>query len=299
MRNTKYYGYSLALSLLLSEYSLADTTITISGGSYNYDLTSTKKVTGDNIKLYDNYYSALIEFSLGSLSLDKTIGEYEKKNFNRINYKTAPLMFKIDNPYAVIFLPTIDIKKYNEPNRKFEEKTLSTWLGFLSFSIKDDNANNISIKSKRYGLTTSLFSEEMRVLQNYAYNNPNSVKNNEYKKQNNRESCKTHFWYTGGTAYCKKDNFLFYGYYGLAYDYYKIDVEHQNLGNGTGTGITYGINAIVEVRYEIAKNNNIVFGIDTSNYKGTETITFNDNKIEDDITRKNTNISLKFISHFR
>ena len=86
------------------------------------------------------------------------------------------MILTLDNPITGILLPSIDVKTYDEPNRKFEEKTVSIWLGFLSFSTREDNTNGINIKSTRYGLTTSVFAENMHALFNYAYNNPENVK---------------------------------------------------------------------------------------------------------------------------
>ena len=294
-------------TLVIAQNLLADTEITVSAGSFNYDLTTSEELTGDGVKLYDTYFSAQLESSSGIFSLDKTTGGYEDKNFDGFNYKSSPLMFKIGNPLSILYLPTIDVKRYSEPSREFSENTISTWLGILSYSTRDDQVNSINVKSTRYGLTTSKFVEEFRSLYEYSAKNLDIVETYIETSQSDSSSfsldengCHTYFAYVAGSHYCERDNYYYFLYYGLSGDYYKIDVDHQELGSGSGNGFTYGIYALGIARYEIFNNNFIGIGADISNFQGRESVDFSSSQetIRDDISRRNINVTLEYTSRF-
>jgi hypothetical protein len=288
---------TIYIILLFGLFSVAEShaeiLMTMSGGVYNYELTTTERLTSEDVKLFNNYYSVLIEAKYGVLSYDKTLVKKNNSNFQRVNYKSSPLIFYMDNPYAIIVLPSFDSKEYYKENRKFTEKTMSIWMGLFSCSEKIDNSKGVKVTSRRYGLTTSQFSEELRYVYDYAYNNQGVI-SSKYGKTNYQNN----FWYTGGSAYYSKGKLLFYSYCSLAYDYYGIDVDNEVLGYGIGIGFTYGLNVMLYLRYELYKNHSVSLGFDTSYYEGKESISFYNDKIDDDITRLSSSISLKYIGKF-
>ena len=309
MKKITHLKLLLVPALAIAQNLLATTEISISSGSYNYDVTTSAKATGDEIDLSDSYLSAQLESSVGIFALDKTTGASEDKNFDRFNYKSSPLMYRLGDPLSLIYLPTIDLKSYSEPNRDFSENTISTWLGIFSYSTKEDQVNSADVKSTRYGLTTSKLAEELKSFIEYGYKNPDMAEAYAEKVRENspqysrpkpdENGCQTSFYYIGGTRFCERDSMVYYLYYGLSYDYYAIDVDHQELGNGSGNGFTYGINAVGMVRHEIFSNNFIGLGADISNFTGSESIDFSGQEsVTDDISRQNFNVTLEYTARF-
>ena len=299
----------LVPALVITQSLLAETEISISSGSYNYDVTTSEQATGDEIELSDSYLSARVESGVGIFALDKTIGASEDKNFDRFNYKSSPLMYRMGDPLSLIYLPTIDLKSYSEPNRDFSENTISTWLGIFSYSAKEDQVNSVDVKSTRYGLTTSKLAEELKSFVEYGYKNPDMAEayaekvrenNPQYSRPKLDENgCHTTFYYVGGSRFCERDSMVYYLYYGLSYDYYAIDVDHQELGSGSGNGFTYGIIAVGMARYEIFNNNFIGIGGDISYFTGSESIDFSEQQsVTDDISRQNFNVTLEYTARF-
>ncbi len=289
------------VSVLLSSSVFAGTTFMASGSAKQYEITTTQKATGGDISLFDYQYLVRMESKyFGSLKYSKTFAEYDNKNFNEVDYKSSVLMYYTD-PMAIMILPSYNLKKFDEPNRKYKEQTVSIWLGLFSYSQREDENSSSIIKSKRYGLTTSKFAEEYRHLISYGFRNADDISEGllaDRVVQLENNLCSSAFWYSGGYQYCSFDDFNMYAYYGLSYDYYAIDVEHDIYGEGRGTGFMYGANALLELSYNPFENNSIVFGIDYSYFVGTETIDFETVEFQDDVSRKNFATSFKYVGRF-
>ena len=281
----KKFLQSVLIPTIIVSSSFA-TSLTLKGGAYEFLDTHSTELTSKDIDLRSNYYNLTIESNFGVYDFKRTLANYKYQNYESFNVKTSTFFFNYLGPYGLIFAPTYDKKNYSEQSRKYEEQTLSMWLGLIGYSEKSDINNNIENKSSRYGLFMSHFAEEFSNLLHYFYGNIDIAK--KYSTGSIKTGCKSYLYYITGSISCTESNGLnLYGYYGLSYDYYGIDSTHPVYGNGQGTGFKYGASTVIEASYIFLKYFSFGLSAYATYYQGQEKITYsskNDNTLTDDLS---------------